>query len=514
MKKFGLQQNFKNQMKYLYLLSYLIFGFEVISGLVLRKVFSVQEVGLYFSILGFFGMLFIFRDLGLVETLNYYSVKFHERKNYKKLKSIFFYVLFLQFIISVAISAAIFLASDFLFKNFFKTEPSNILLYLLIFFISSSLTKVFSSILEVFGKYYHQQLLTFIIKTMELISLVAIFYMDLGFIYFIYAVVISNSLLLLFYLISLRSKEFKNLRKAEFKTDVKFYKEMHKFAFHIMIGSGLTLMLFPIDTLFITFFLGIKEVAFYTTSQAIANMIHVFLAPISLILLPVFTRMIENKKIRELNDFANGLYKLSFIFGGPVVVLILQFSGLIIMALLGDDYAPSIPLMAPLALSTFIMILNMVGFSAITSFGRRIKERNVMFAVTGVVNMVLNFLFMKMFGLIGVAFSTLIVALIQMAAYVFLNYKEGLVIKVQKKDVMKFLLCLTVFCFWTYLLKGLVNFRTEMSILNFNIGVIAEIFVVSSSAFLIYFLLVFKTKLLSFKEVKSFAYQKNSPPKK
>ena len=93
MAKFRLQQSFKNQMKYLYFFSYLVFGFEVVNGLVLRNVFSVQEVGLYLSILGFFGLLSIFRDLGLAETLNYYGVKFHERQNYKKLKSVFFYVL-------------------------------------------------------------------------------------------------------------------------------------------------------------------------------------------------------------------------------------------------------------------------------------------------------------------------------------------------------------------------------------------------------------------------------------
>ena len=502
MKSSSSPKSLKKQVSYLYLFSYLTLPIGFLIGVTLRRNFSVEEVGFFFAVLSLFTMLSVFNDLGLTETLNYYGVKFYEKKKWGKLKSSFYYALLLQSLSAIIISVIIFFISNLLFKYYFKFE-SNILFYLLIFFISNNLSSSVLVLFQVHENYFYQQIFIFLSKTFELILILIIIFLRLNFEYIAFAIIIPNIALTLMCIYTIYSKNFCNLRKVRFKLDFNLYKKLHKYAFHVMLGLGLVLILGPVDIMFITFFSGIKDVAFYTAAESVTSLISVFLAPITAIMFPIATRLIENKKIDSLNSIVTKIYKFFLVFGVPFIILFTQFSDIIVTFLFGRDYLSSAPLSGPLAISTLMALFNTVNFGIIAGLGK-IKQRNVVLIITGLTNIILNFLFFYFFGLVGVAFSTAVVSILSVAITTFLNRKEGIHIIFRLGELIKIVICGGIFFSCVYILKRILDFDIRFVLFSFDVGILAEVVIVSLPSFLIYFLCIFRLKILIFDEIKSF----------
>ena len=100
-------------------------------GYLLRLIFaknlSVEDFGLFYSVMAFVNFFIIFRDFGLSECLMTYLPKYKVENRPDKIKGSILFVLSFQFIIAVIIASFLIFMSGFLSVNFFKTKKAIII---------------------------------------------------------------------------------------------------------------------------------------------------------------------------------------------------------------------------------------------------------------------------------------------------------------------------------------------------------------------------------------------------
>ena len=159
MNNISFNNDFSKQIFLIYLFSYLAAPLGYFIKILYAKNLSVEEFGLIYSIIGVLGLISIFNDFGMTETLNYFGVKFYEKKKWLELKLSFYYALFTQTITAVIISIIIFFSSTYLLENYFKYDVnSNILIFFLLYFIFMNLSRPIMTIFNVSGKYFYKKL--------------------------------------------------------------------------------------------------------------------------------------------------------------------------------------------------------------------------------------------------------------------------------------------------------------------------------------------------------------------
>lgn len=82
---------------------------------------SVEEIGIFYSLLGMIMLLSTYNDLGLTEALQYYLPNYLLDKRYDESKSIFVYTLLLQLISSVVIGSLVRFGAGRLSEQYFHS---------------------------------------------------------------------------------------------------------------------------------------------------------------------------------------------------------------------------------------------------------------------------------------------------------------------------------------------------------------------------------------------------------
>jgi stage V sporulation protein B len=452
---------------------------------------SPFEFGLIYSVIGFYSLISIFNDLGFSETLNYYGVKFYEEKKFKELKLSFYYAIFMQTFTAIILSIIIYFSSNFLIENYFNigTKYLNFLTFFLLFFIFTNLSKPLTIIFNAKQKYFYSQLFGTLQSFLIFIfSIIFIFY-ELDFIYFGLMWGIPIGILCLIYLFLIRKhfKEFKNI-KLEF--DLKLYKKLFKYAFQIFLGSGATLLLSRIDVLFITLYVGVIEVGFYEIAFSLATIVALFLSPLNSLVFSYTTKLIEEKENEKMNIFLTQIYRIYLIIGIPIMILFTQFPTEIITFLFGVNYIESSNLLIILSIALFFTLFQGCNYQVLAGLSK-IKQRNYLLYIGGILNIILNIILIKLYGVIGAAYSTLFVLGFLAIGSFYLIEKNGIKIRISVSYLFKILFSNFVF-FWLILsLKNLLE-----------LNIFLEVFLVVLISGLIYLGLIFGFGVLKIKEIK------------
>ena len=440
---------FKKQISIIYLLSYMGGFLGYLLKILFARNLSVKEFGLIYAILGLFSFISIFNDFGMSETLNYFGVKFYEKKKWLQLKISFYYSLLMQGVTAILISIIIFFLSDFLLLNFFKFEKTNILLYFLIYFIFFNLSRPIQIIFNTSKKYHYSNLFSFFQLFFTLIFSSIVIFFKLNYIFISFAYGLPFLILFFVYLYIIFSKDFCNFKKVKFKFDFKLYKKLFSYALLVVIGSGALLLHGAIDRFFITYFLDVSKVGFYEIALSLASIIQIILAPFISILFPLTTKLLVNKKILVLNSNLSKIYKFFLIIGIPFTILFTLFPREIIFFLFGEKYLESSNVLIILSIAIFISIFQNINFYVLNGMGK-IKEKNKLLYSGGFLNIILNFIFVKIFGLIGIGMSTLFVVFFMFLFGYFLNRKNGIKISIKFFEFLKILFCNFIFFILVY----------------------------------------------------------------
>lgn len=179
-------------------------------------------------------------------------------------------------------------------------------------------------------------------------------------------------------------------------------------------------VLSSVDRVMINNMVGAKETAIYSVAYSASMVINLIKLSITQAMTPWIYECIKNRKYDSVRKNCNfvmlGVMFMSFLF--------ILFAPELIMIVASQDYIDAIYVIPPVAASVFFTFLYSI-FSTVEFYFE--KTTGIMYAsvASAVLNIVLNFIFIKLFGYIAAGYTTLV-------CYLFLSFTHY---KMMKKVV-------------------------------------------------------------------------------
>jgi O-antigen/teichoic acid export membrane protein len=88
----------------LYFFQFLVAPAGYLIKMMVSRELSVEDIGLFYSIMGLIGIISVYNDLGLTEALQYYLPHYFIDKEYSKAKTIIIFTWLVQFISGILVA--------------------------------------------------------------------------------------------------------------------------------------------------------------------------------------------------------------------------------------------------------------------------------------------------------------------------------------------------------------------------------------------------------------------------
>lgn len=200
---------------------------------------------------------------------------------------------------------------------------------------------------------------------------------------------------------------FPSLNFNDFNTKaITPYKEIIKMSLPMMFSGLIILLLNWTDVIMLGIMTSEKEVGIYNASFKIGFLVLLIISTLNVIVVPRISEYYQAGETQKLKKLINNTTQLILVLTLPLVVVLLLF-GTYILEYLGNDFKDGYSVLVIITISSFFssicgnvdQILNMT------------NNQNILMRInitTLMLNIVLNYFFIKLFGINGAAFSSLI----------------------------------------------------------------------------------------------------------
>ena len=189
------------------------------------------------------------------------------------------------------------------------------------------------------------------------------------------------------------------------------------------------------DRYVIIHLLNLTQAGIYSASYALSGAVTFFTVPISYVLFPSISKLWENKDIINIKKYIEASIKYFLILAIPSTIGVCYLSPYLIKSLTTSEFVTSRLLITLIVLSyVFWGIYQMLYYII------HLKEKThlvpIFFGAIAVLNLVLNFIWVPIYGIIGAAFSTFIAFTILLLIVFFLS-QRWLPIHMNYKSILK-----------------------------------------------------------------------------
>lgn len=371
------------------------------------KTFTVEEFGIIYAVMAFFGVFSIFQDPGLGTALSVYISKLKILNENGKIKSLILNAFFLQFISSIIYGLTFFILSNFFATHYFHKPELSI--YIKVYSIAIMLSPTLITLKSIFQGFQESLYYSLI----DLFQTLSVFGFSLLFIHFGYGIIsvflayiFVYVIAVLFYFIFVK-KVFPEFLKVKSFYDKKLTKEMFYFSFVVAI-SGISGIIFGYtDIAVITYFRSVKEVALYNASYPTAKILWGLTGALTFILLPMTSELWGKKDFTRLKDGINMMYKYSLILVLPTCFIFVIYPEFILTLLFGQDYVGGAMALRILGIGTIFFTIFQINSTILTGIGKPKEIAKIMiFAM--ILNLIGCLLLVPKYGIVGATISTLL----------------------------------------------------------------------------------------------------------
>lgn len=213
------------------------------------------------------------------------------------------------------------------------------------------------------------------------------------------ATLIGSSIFCLFFYI--KNADYRQL-KGKTEQVKEYWKFLIAFEGPVVLHSLSYLILNQADRVMISKMVGNSEAAFYSVAYSLAVVINILQSSINQSLLPWRYQMLEQKNYEKIKSVTHSLL---IMFAVAILMYILVAPELVHF-LFREDYWEAIWCIPPVASSIFFMFLYTI-FVNIESYYEKTKYIMYVSVTCGLVNIVLNYICIKIFGYIACGYTTL-----------------------------------------------------------------------------------------------------------
>lgn len=418
--------------------------FAYLVRVLLSHTLTVESYGLFYAIFGLFTIVTAYIDLGFGYSIIYLFPKYIKLNNYAKAWNIFAYGQLITLGVSVVLSIIFIFFASFLSENYFKVPGSEIIIYifcayLISFTVIYSLTQAFGGMQKV--RYYSS--IAFVRWFLTVIFI--LLFLSSGFsniVYYAVAFSAAHILTALIYLLLL-FQNHKFLCSNKISWEVATFKEMLAFSLPALAETVVYSLVLLGDNFFLMLFRGVREVGIYNIIYPLASIPIILINPLTTLILPLVSRMMEGEK-ENLKNLLEKILQVVPFAGLYFSLFIAAFPSSTVSLIFGQKWLGLVELPLILLSIGTIAILMSVILGAITLGTGEVKKKLRVTLYASVVNLVLNAFFIWYYGVVGAVITTSLFALI--LCYLFIKIiKDTIEIRMPYMFYLKLIIFSVVF---------------------------------------------------------------------
>ncbi|PIN89496.1 hypothetical protein COU57_05870 [Candidatus Pacearchaeota archaeon CG10_big_fil_rev_8_21_14_0_10_32_14] len=453
--------------------------------IIIARQFGPEIYGVFSLILMMIGFLTPFINLGLNEGLLRFIPQWRGKNETKKIEYATSFSTKFILLNSIIISGILFLLADFISITLFKepqlTPFTQIVAVFLIFM-------VFSRFLLIIIRSYeyvviHTLLEKIIMTSIHVLFLILLISIGLNSDSIIYSYVagfIIVTIISYIYINKIIKLKFhSNIDDSEKKT---IRKELLFYSIPIMFSGIITVMFTWVDTFFIGYFLGTKDVGIYNAAVPIATLMLITQEIFLHLLYPIFNREFSKDNIKNIDNLSKQVTKWIFMINLPILLFVLIYPHYIINLLFGPEYVQASNSLRILSIGVFLSSIFYVSQRLILVKGKsKILFWDLFY--TSILNIILNIILTPKLGINGAAFATTFSWIILSLLWIYQTKKYLNIVPLRRKMLNISLVSIIPFLFLIYIGR----------IIKINNLSIVLIFI---TYILLYYLLLLMTKCL------------------
>lgn len=403
----SLAEKFIRKGFWLYLFSFLVGPLGYVVKIILSADLSVEEIGLLYGILSLVGLLWVYHDLGLTESLNFFLPKFIVQKDWTRFKSLVVYSLAAQLITSTLIGLILFFSSEYLAAHYFRsTEAVGVIQVFCLFFLGMNLYGMNSTIFGVTQNTKLQKGTEFLRMIFVMLFTLGLYFMNIGNLItyawtWIGGVIIGIGFGSYF---MYRSYYIPYLKDAEVIYDKELIRKVIKYALWVVLAANVGTVLWQVDMQLIIYLLGTRDAGYYTNYLSIIGIPFIIITPIIGFLFPVISELHGKWEEWKITTIKTLFYKYFAVLGIVTSMFMFVFGPAIASILFGEKFLTSGII---LQYSAFFIVCNFllqINFQILAGVGR-IQERVKILLVGLIFNVILNIILIHYYGVFGSALA-------------------------------------------------------------------------------------------------------------
>jgi len=379
------------------------------------SVLSVEEFGNYNYLLAIGSLIILFSDFGISFAASKIFAEYHV-KDKEKLPVILFNTILAIIAFSIIISTGFFVWGKEIFH-----ENSRFVIYLIPIIIFVPLTALYDGLYRAKGKFKQISILSVL---SGLLTLVASFFLIKNF------SIEGSFISYMFFYLSLLILLIIFDREIKISFDRKIIKQITKYSFIIGI-SGIGQFLFSrVDVLFLGSYGYIKEISYYEYVFKMLTLVLIPFYALNQVIAPQITKLFYQQKIEKVKSEYKKYLLFTFLSGIIIAVSLIIFRD-VIFNMVGKYNTPlfrdTFYVMIPVFFTQILISIIPVAFTVATG---NAKYNMFFLMLFGGLNCLLDYIFINMFGYIGIIYATFVAKLlsdilfIPASYYAIFNYKK------------------------------------------------------------------------------------------
>jgi len=391
--------------------------------LFLTRALTVEEYGLLYAVVTFVNFFALFRDLGLNQALVKFIPEWSIMQQAGKIRGAISWVVGLQGVISCLVAAAIFSSAPWLAEVYFHAPNVAILIQIMSgFFFVATFGGVFHTSLQGLQRIKAYAILQPLNNLLLLALTAALLLLGFG----LFGAVSAYLVMGILFGIIAGLLLLKALPRAGEPLVASDKRAVVKFALPVLLGFIGGVVLGAMDTIVLTYFRSLTEVGLYQAALPTSTILWAVASAIGTVLFPMVSEMWARRDKQALAAGISLLLRFSFVLVLPFALLMLALPEFVLGLLFGQAYIAGAAALQILALAAIAYTLWQICAVVLSGIGRPDLTTKIVLGVAGF-NLVSNIALVQIWGIVGVAVTTLVSFVVAFgAAVVVLNKMAGI----------------------------------------------------------------------------------------
>ncbi|MFA6086656.1 flippase [Mucilaginibacter sp.] len=178
-----------------------------------------------------------------------------------------------------------------------------------------------------------------------------------------------------------------------------------------------------LDTIFLGFYKGFKDVGYYSSASRINKITIPFLTSLSTVMMPQIAHAFKENDFEQVKSLSKKSFDFIFLLGIPMTVGLIVLAPELIILFSGHEFTPAIISMQIMAPVVLIIGLSTIWAVQILTPASRDKENSISVVIGLGLSLILNFSLIPKFGYIGATISNLLAEFCVMCGFAYFASK-------------------------------------------------------------------------------------------